>query len=125
VILIPRLTLCALVLGAPLSVTAADTAGSRDPSDMTVEERTAIMTRVNDYNGCVYKESMARVDALPDIRQAADEGMTACQATLDSISETIASFDFEPGFADQFVRHTQSRAVRMLIPELSLRKGGQ
>ncbi len=123
--LITRLTLIALVPCAPLSLAAADAAGSRDPSDMTVEERTAIMTRVNEYNGCVYKEAMARVDALPDIRQAADEGMTACQGTLDSISETIAGFEFEPGFADQFVRHTQSRAVRMLIPELSLRKGGQ
>jgi len=125
VITTPRLTLLALFIGAPLSAAAADTPAARDPSSMTVEERTAIMTRVNDYNGCVYRESMARVEALPDIRQAADEGMTACQDALDAVSETIASFNFEAGFADQFVRHTQSRAVRMLIPELSLRKGGQ
>jgi len=125
VTMIRCLTLLALVVAAPLSGTAAESAAHRDPSAMTVEERTTIMTRVNDYNGCVYKESMARVEALPDIRQAADEGMTACQGALDAISETIAGFNFEPGFADQFVRHTQSRAVRMLIPELSLRKGGQ
>jgi len=125
VTLIPRLPFIVLILGAPLSVSAGEADGSRDASDMTVEERTAIMTRVNEYNGCVYKESMARVDALPDIRQAADEGMTACQGRLDAVSETITGFDFEAGFADQFVRHTQSRAVRMLIPELSLRKGGQ
>ena len=124
-ILIPRLPLLLAILGVPLSVSGTDGAGSRDASDMTVEERTAIMTRVNEYNGCVYKESMARVEALPDIRQAADEGMTACQGTLDAVSETIVQFNFEPGFADQFVRHTQSRAVRMLIPELSLRKSGQ
>lgn len=123
--LIPRLPLILAILGVPLSVSGTDGAGSRDASDMTVEERTAIMTRVNEYNGCVYKESMARVDALPDIRQAADEGMTACQGTLDAVNETIVSFNFEAGFADQFVRHTQSRAVRMLIPELSLRKSGQ
>ena len=122
---IPRLTVLALILAAPFSILAADAAKARDPSEMTVEERTAIMRRVNDYNGCVYKESMARVDALPDIRQAADEGMAACRPTLDTLHETIVNFDFESSFADQFLHHTQSRAVRMLIPELSMRKGSQ
>ena len=116
-------TACAL---AALSVlAAAETPAYREPSDMTVEERTTIMQRMNDYNTCVYKESMARVDALPDIRQAADEAMTACQGTLDTVQTTIKGYHFSPEFAEQFLHHTQNRAVKMLIPELSLRKGGQ
>ena len=117
-----HLALCALLSQAAL---AADTAAERDPSDMTVEERTAIMQRMGDYNSCVYKESMARVDQLPDIRQAADEGMAACQASLDKMGETIAGFNFSEAFAEQFRHLAQSRAAKMVIPELSLRKGSQ
>lgn len=118
---------CATLLFAlaTMLANAGETAAQRDPGDMTVEERTAIMQRVNDYNGCVFRESMARVDALPDIRQAADEGMTACAAALDGVRQTITNFNFEPGFAEQFARHTQSRAAHRLIPELSMRKGGR
>lgn len=113
---------CALL--SPGVLPAEETTDLRDPSDMTVEERTAIMQRMNDYNTCVYKEAMARVDALPDIRQAADEGMSACQGALDKVGETIEGYRFTPEFAEQFLHHTQSRAVKMLMPELSLRKGG-
>ncbi len=97
----------------------------RNPGEMTVEERSAIMQRVNDYNTCVFRESMARVDALPDIRQAADEGLGACKASLDAVREEILGCGFEPAFAEQFARHSQNRAVHRLIPELSLRKGGR
>jgi|LNFM01.1.fsa_nt_gb hypothetical protein len=114
-----------LALLAPLAVAAAAPPEYREPSEMTVEERSTIMQRMNDYNGCVYKEAMARVDKLPDIRQAADEGMSACQGTLDTVEQAIAGFNFSPEFAEQFLHHTQSRAVKMLMPELSLRKGGQ
>ena len=108
------------------TLAAADAANApRDPSDMTPAERMAIMQRMNDYQVCVYKEAMARVDALPDIRQAADEGMSACQAALDSLQETIESYRFSPEFSEQFAHHAQSRAVKMLLPELSMRKGGQ
>lgn len=118
----PAILACALL--CPCALPAAEATDLRDPSDMTVEERTAIMQRMNDYNTCVYKESMARVDTLPDIRQAADEGMSACQGVLDKVGETIEAYRFTPEFAEQFLHHTQSRAVKMLMPELSLRKGG-
>lgn len=114
-----------LALLVPLAAAAVEPVSYREPSEMTVEERTAIMQRMNDYNGCVYKEAMARVDSMPDIRQAADEGMSACQATLDTVGKTIAGFNFGPEFAEQFLHHTQTRAVKMLMPELSMRKGGQ
>ncbi|HMM77708.1 MAG TPA: hypothetical protein PJ986_18545 [Gammaproteobacteria bacterium] len=104
---------------------ADDAAAYREPSDMKVEERMAIMQRMNDYHGCVYREAMARVDKLPDIRQAADEGMAACQGPLDALQETIEAYRFSPQFGEQFVHHAQSRAVKMLLPELSLRKGAQ
>ena len=113
-----------LVAAASTSFALAATA-FREPSDMTPEERMAIMQRMNGYHGCVYKEAMARVEKLPDIRQAADEGMSACQAALDSLQETIESYRFSPEFSEQFAHHAQSRAVKMLLPELSMRKGGQ
>lgn len=113
-------------LGLAPGVWAEDeTTGLRDPSEMSVEERTVIMQRMNDYNGCVYKEAMARVEKLPDIRQAADEGMGACQGALDKLRETIEGYRFTPAFAEQFVHHAQNRVVKMLLPELSMRKGGQ
>jgi len=113
-------------LGLSQGVWAEDEAtGLRDPSEMSVEERTVIMQRMNDYNGCVYKEAMARVEKLPDIRQAADEGMGACQGALDKLGETIEGYRFTPAFAEQFVHHAQNRVVKMLLPELSMRKGGQ
>lgn len=117
--------LTTLLLAIPFGHAVADSGASfREPSDMTVEERTGVMQRVNDYNNCVFREAMARVDRLPDIRQAADEGMAACKAALETIGKTLTDYRFEPGFSTQFLHHTQSRAVRMLIPELSLRKAG-
>jgi len=115
-----------LVIGASLTGTVgADeppaTAG-RSPGDMTVEERRVMMQGVADYNACVYKEAMARVESLPDIRQAADQAMSACEETIDGLKEKIEGYGFEPGFAEQFTHHAQSRAVRTLLPELALRK---
>ena len=115
-----------LVLGTWFSgATAAEptpTAQGRSPGDMTVEERRVMMQGVADYNACVYKEAMAKVDSLPDIRQAADQAMSACEETIDSLKEKIEGYGFEPGFAEQFTHHAQSRAVRTLLPELALRK---
>lgn len=113
-----------LIAAASTSSALAATA-FREPGDMTPEERMAIMRRMNDYHGCVYKEAMARVERFSDIRQAADEGMSACQAALDSLQETIEGYRFSPEFGEQFAHHAQSRAVKMLLPELSMRKGGQ
>jgi len=120
----PALLLALSALLSP-SIDAAETASHRDPSEMTVEERKAIMQRMGEYHGCVYKEAMARVDQLPDIRQAADEGMTACQVTLDKVGEAIADFNFSPAFAEQFLHMAQTRAAKMVIPELALRKSSQ
>jgi hypothetical protein len=117
-------SLALLACAASLAVYAAETP-HRSPGDMSPEERVTIMQRVNDYQGCVFRESMARVDALPDIRQAADEGMSACKAVLDELRQAIEGFGFEPGFAEQFTRHAQNQAVHRLIPELSMRKGGR
>jgi len=119
-----------LAIGAGLvarSAVAADDAPAeayRSPGEMTLEERTAMMQLVSDYNNCLYKEGLARVEQFPDIRQAADAAMAACESTSNKLRETIDGFRFEPGFGEQFVHHTQSRAIRSLIPELAIRKGG-
>jgi len=112
-----------VVLGLSLSAYAGEEA-FRSPGDMTVAERTAMMQLVSDYNNCVYREGLARVEQFPDIRQAADAAMEVCKVTAEKLRLTIDGFRFEPGFAEQFVHHTQSRAVRSLIPELAIRKGG-
>lgn len=110
------------LLFAPL-VQAAETT-YRDPGDMTEQERAQLMVLTNQYNKCVYTESMARVEALPDIRQAADEGMTACRPVIDELKATVSKAGFEPGLGDQFAHSAQNRVVKMLIPELALRKSG-
>lgn len=115
----------ALVMGvwAGGAALAEETAApGRSPGDMTVEERRVMMQGVADYNACVYKEAMAKVDALPDIRQAADQAMSSCEETIDKLKEKIEGYGFEAGFAEQFTHHAQSRAVRTLLPELALRK---
>ena len=118
-----------LALGTLLTLGAAAMAQSeapqfRDPGSMREEERAQVMSYMNDYNGCVYKESMARVEKYPDIRQAADQGMDACKAKLAEMKETLGKAGFEPGFGEQFAHSTQMRAVRMLMPELALKKAG-
>ena len=69
-------------------------------------------------------ESMALVDTLPDIRQAADDAMKKCQPVIDELKSLVTKAGFDPGFGTQFAHSAQSRAVRMLIPELALRKSG-
>jgi hypothetical protein len=96
----------------------------RDPGDMTEGERAGVMAKTNQYNTCVYKESMALVDTLPDIRQAADGAMKKCQPVIDDLKSLVANAGFDPGFGTQFAHSAQNRAVRMLIPELALRKSG-
>jgi hypothetical protein len=91
---------------------------------MTLEERSAMMQGVSDYNNCVYREGVAKVDDFADIRQAADAAMAACSSDLDNLRARIASFRFDPGFGEQFIQHAKSRAARALIPELALRKSG-
>ena len=103
---------------------AGVTTAYRSPGDMSMEERTAMMSGVSAYNTCVYKEAMARVDKLPDIRQAADEAMTACKDSIDKLRALIEGYGFEPGFGEQFTHHAQSRAARTLLPELAIRKSG-
>ena len=115
-----------LALVALLTMTAAiaDEPQFRDPGSMKEEERARVMAYMNDYNGCVYKESMARVEKFPDIRQAADQGMEACKGKLQEMKDTLGKAGFEPGFGEQFAHSTQMRAVRMLMPELALKKAG-
>ncbi len=96
----------------------------RSPGDMSMEERTAMMSGVSEYNSCVYEEAMARVDKFPDIRQAADEAMAACKDRIDKLRALIEGYGFEPGFGEQFTHHAQSRAARTLLPELAIRKSG-
>lgn len=122
----------AVVLAAALASSAMaeektppkEAATYRSPGDMSMEERTAMMSGVSEYNGCVYKEAMARVDKLPDIRQAADEAMAACKGRIDELRTLIEGYGFEPGFGEQFTHHAQSRAARTLLPELAIRKSG-
>ncbi|MSR15672.1 MAG: hypothetical protein EXR86_14185 [Gammaproteobacteria bacterium] len=101
---------------------AAITPSYRSPGDMTVDERTAMMSLVGEYNNCVYQEGVAQVDKFADIRQAADAAMEACENTVNKLRATIDSYGFEPGFSEQFVHHAQSRAARTLLPELAIRK---
>lgn len=114
--------LCLNLLLSPLVIAAEKT--YRDPGDMTEQERGQLMAMSNQYNKCVYKESMARVEALPDIRQAADQGMGACKPVIDGLKSLVAKAGFDPGFGEHFARSAQNRAVKMLIPELALRKSG-
>jgi len=123
VMILAQALLLVPLAGAEETGTASETA-YRSPGDMTMEERTAMMSGVSDYNGCVYKEAMARVDKLPDIRQAADEAMAACKNRIDSLRALIDGYGFEPGFGEQFTHHAQSRAARTLLPELAIRKSG-
>lgn len=117
-----------LALGTGISMADEEPAAAaapvfRSPGDLTAEERAAMMARVSEYNGCVYKEAMARVEKTPDIRQAADAAMGACKGVTDELRALIAGYGFEPGFAELFSHHAESRAVRNLLPELALRKG--
>lgn len=107
---------------ACLATAVAEESPYRSPADMSVEERTAVMNRINDYHRCVYEAAMARVDELPDIRQAADEGMAACDDAALAIGELVEGYSFEPGFAEQLVNHARHRAVHKLMPELAVRK---
>jgi hypothetical protein len=117
--LVCGLALCALI--RPAMTAAID---YRDPGGMTEAERSELMTKTNQYNTCVYKESMALVDSLPDIRQAADSAMKKCQPVIDEMKSLVTKAGFDPGFGSQFAHSAQNRAVRMLIPELALRKSG-
>ena len=121
----PRRLALAALLALPACATAQLAQSQfRDPGSMKEEERAQVMGFMNDYNGCVYKESMARVEKYPDIRQAADQGMEACKGKLQEMKDTLGKAGFEPGFGEQFAHSTQMRAVRMLMPELALRKSG-
>jgi hypothetical protein len=124
-VLVPTLRIALLVLMVSASPLAEEApANYRSPGDMTVEERMAMMSLVGEYNNCVYQAGMAKVDQFADIRQAADAAMEACENTANKLRTTINDYGFEPGFAEQFVRHAQSRAARTLLPELAIRKSG-
>ncbi|MBI2800571.1 MAG: hypothetical protein HYX63_09875 [Gammaproteobacteria bacterium] len=122
--LLLRVGTAAVLLGVALTVNAEESATPtyRSPADMTVEERTAIMGLVGEYNSCVYKEGMARVKDFHDIRQAADAAMGACDKAINALHEKIESFHFEPAFGDHFTHHAQARAARTLLPELAIKK---
>lgn len=111
-----------LTFGVCLSGSAAP--NYRDPGDMKEEERISLMGKTNDYNKCVYTESMAKVDSVPDIRQAADEAMQKCRPLIDELKALVAKAGFDPGFGEQFAHSAQNRVVKMLLPELALKKSG-
>ncbi len=113
-----------LIFGPALHSVAASEPSVRSPGDMTVEERAAIVGKMNAYHRCVYEAAMARVDAVADVRQAADEGLAACTDTADALSQLIESYRFGPDFAGQFVQHARRQAVHALLPELAMRKSG-
>ena len=98
--------------------------GERSPGDMTVEERTQMMQATNDYNGCVYKAAMDKINADPDIRRIADAALVMCQPQLDGLRKLITGWKFPAYFADGFSRQVRDRAVHNLLPELATRKGG-
>lgn len=98
--------------------------GERSPGDMTVEERGQMMQATNDYNGCVYKNAMDKINAAPDIRRIADAALVMCQPQLDGLRKLITGWKFPAYFADGFSRQVRDRAVHNLLPELATRKGG-
>ncbi len=116
------LTIVAIGLCGIGAAAADEALAFRDPGSMTVEERMSLMRQMEDYRSCAYREAMARVDKFDDIRRAADEGLGACRDTLDALRSMLTTYRFDPEFSEGFVRHAQSRAVRMLLPELALHK---
>lgn len=112
----------ALLIGA--GVPAQAETSYRDPGDMTEAERITLMGKTNDYNKCVYSKSMAAVENLPDIRQAADQAMSACKPVIVELKALVVKAGFDPGFGDQFAHSAQNRVVKMLMPELALKKSG-
>ncbi|MGE0336294.1 MAG: hypothetical protein AB7Q76_13485 [Gammaproteobacteria bacterium] len=121
---IPGCLAGALYAGLMMLSTQVAAGDYRSPGDMTLEERSAMMQLVGEYNACVYRAGMEKVDAFPDIRQAADAAMEACENLSLKLRQTIDGYNFEPGFGEQFVHHARSRAAKSLLPELALRKGG-
>lgn len=97
--------------------------GERSPGDLTVEERMAMMKSANDYNACVYKESLAVLKHDSDIRQVADLAMGLCQTGLDDLKAKITKWGFDDHFAEGFVRNVRSRAAHKLLPELAVKLG--
>lgn len=117
--------LSVMPLASPITLAADSQSPTyRSPADMTVEERTILMGLVGKYNKCVYNEGMTRVEKVPDIRQAADAAMGACENTINELRAQIEAYHFEPGFGENFAHHAQSRAARSLLPELALKKSG-
>jgi len=118
-------TLVVLLIAAGTGARAEGEApGERSPGDMTVEERSQMMQATNDYNGCVYKNAMDKINADPDIRRIADAALVMCQPQLDGLRKMIVGWKFPAYFADGFSRQVRDRAVHNLLPELATRKGG-
>ena len=116
-----------VTLALPLSV-AADHAPSltaaRSPADMNVEERTRMMKSATHYDHCIYSEAIAKVNEFPDIRQAADFGLSTCQSRLAELEETITAMGFGADYAHAFAMRIRNRAARKILPELAVRKAG-
>ena len=113
----------ALALAAlTLVATAENLPGERSPGDMSVAERTHMMQSTNDYNNCVYKAAIDKINADPDIRRIADAAMVVCQPQIDALRKLIVGWRFPEYFAEGFARSVRERAAHNLLPELATRK---
>jgi hypothetical protein len=125
--MIDRTTLSAAILAIMIpagSFAEPEPTEFRSPGDMTVEERTAMMSTASKYDNCVYSQAIARIDDFSDIRQTADFAMTECQGKLTDLETTITGMGFGPDFATAFRNRVRNRAAHKLIPELAIRKSG-
>ena len=120
------LFVAALLLTLPTLSFAQDgeSAATRSPEDMSVDERMAMMKTAAKYDNCIYTQAISRVGAFPDIRQAVDFAMGECLAKLTDLEKSIVAMGFEADYANAFSKRVRNHAARKILPELAVRKSG-
>lgn len=99
-----------------LSLTAQAEEAGRSPTEMTDDERAAVVTLSAEYDACLREAAQQLLSGMDDPRVIADGAAAACQPKLDSLRAEVSSF--QVSFQDGLVNGTCSRALRRLLPTI-------
>lgn len=101
-----------------------DSAATRSPVDTSVDERMAMMKTAAKYDNCIYSQTISRVGAFPDIRQAVDFAMGEYLAKLTDLDKSIVAMGLEADYANAFSKQVRKHAAHKILPELTVQKSG-
>lgn len=102
-----------LFLALLLSVTATPALADdyKTPANMTVEDKSALLSSSREYEQCVTARLRELESRIDDPRALADAAMASCNEMLTAFAEKMAADNYHPDFSNYYLGKVKHRVA--------------